>query len=323
VQREAASSSESDVRDALVVGGGFAGLSAALYLARARRTVTVVDSGHSLARWEPRVQNYLGIVDGIAGTELLERSRQHASKFGAKIIQDEINDVRREDDLFFAMGKEQTYRARRLLLATGLLHIPPDIPGVKECLGHSMFFCKDCDGLRVEGKRIALIGTTNEAAEYALGMLTFSSDLFIATNAKPIVWDEQHADWLREYQIPVYTERIVEVRHEGCFVRTLQCEGGREIDVDAIFTSRGDVYHNALARKLDAKIDPQGEIVIDLDQRTSIPGLYAAGCVTPANCQMIIAAGQGATAAQAINRDLFEQSLREHALRRYSRRPAG
>jgi thioredoxin reductase (NADPH) len=89
------------------------------------------------------------------------------------------------------------------------------------------------------------------------------------------------------------------------------------VKIDNIFTTRGDIFHNKLAKKLGAKLDRDGEIKIDHCLRTSVPRLYAAGCVTPANCQMIIAAGQGAVAAQTINRDLFDESLRTHSLRRF------
>jgi thioredoxin reductase (NADPH) len=87
-----------------------------------------------------------------------------------------------------------------------------------------------------------------------------------------------------------------------------------------LFTTRGDIYFNELAKELGAKVNAAGDVVVDLGMRTTVEGLYAAGCVTPANCQMIIAAGQGAIAAQAINRDLFEESLATHSLRRFRRR---
>jgi len=89
------------------------------------------------------------------------------------------------------------------------------------------------------------------------------------------------------------------------------------VKIDCIFTTRGDIFYTGLAEKLGAKLDSDGQIEVDQCMRTSVPGLYAAGCVTPANCQMIIAAGQGAAAAQAINRDLFEESLATHSLRRF------
>jgi len=89
-----------------------------------------------------------------------------------------------------------------------------------------------------------------------------------------------------------------------------------KVEIDVLFTTRGDVYHNKLAESLGAKVSPEGEVIIDVNQRTTVAGLYAAGCVTPANCQMMIAAGQGAIAAQAINLDLFEESLENHSLHR-------
>src|SRR6185436_20285913 len=94
-------------------------------------------------------------------------------------------------------------------------------------------------------------------------------------------------------------------------------DDGLRAEIEVLFTTRGDIYHNKLAEGLGANVSAEGEIIVDADQRTTVPGLYAAGCVTPANCQIIIAAGQGAVAAQAINRDLFEESLATRSLRRY------
>jgi thioredoxin reductase (NADPH) len=188
---------------------------------------------------------------------------------------------------------------------------------VKECLGHSMFFCKDCDGYRVRGKRIAIIGANNEAVEYALGMLFYSACIIVATNGEKVRWGKKHAAWLQEYEIPVHCDRIKNCKRDGCQVRALVFADGRKVKIDNIFTTRGDIFHNTLAKKLGARLDRDGEIKIDHCLRTSVPRLYAAGCVTPANCQMIIAAGQGAVAAQAINRDLFDESLRTHSLRRF------
>lgn len=123
--------------------------------------------------------------------------------------------------------------------------------------------------------------------------------------------------WLAEYEIPVETERIIDVKHRRGKILALVFAQDRQVKIDYIFTTRGDIFHTFLAEKLDAKLDRAGQIEVDLCMRTSVPKLYAAGCVTPANCQIVIAAGQGAAAAQEINRDLFEESLRTHKLRRF------
>src|SRR5690606_16673252 len=103
---------------------------------------------------------------------------------------------------------------------------------------------------------------------------------------------------------------------EDTEITELHFESGQAVRLDALFTTRGDVFHNDLAMELGAALDDEGQVVVDSCMKTNVQGLYAAGCVTPANCQMIIAAGQGAAAAQAINRDLFEESLTTHKLRR-------
>ncbi|MEY2489287.1 MAG: thioredoxin reductase [Verrucomicrobiota bacterium] len=304
-------------REVIVIGGGIAGLSAAIYLGRAQRDTLVIDSGHSMAKWEPSVENYLGFPNGVGGEELLRNGCRQAKRHNVRFVHDEVRTVSRKNSGFVLKGKKKTYRAKRLLLATGIFHLPPEIPGVKECLGHSMFFCKDCDGFRVRRKRIAIIGSNNEAVEYALGMLDYSACVIVATNGKKPRWDRRHARWLVEYEIPVRRKRITDVEHRKRKIRALDFAGEARVKIDYIFTTRGDILHTGLAEKLGAKLDAGGQIEVDQCLRTSVPGLYAAGCVTPANCQMIIAAGQGAAAAQAINRDLFDESLATHSLRRF------
>jgi len=303
-------------REVIVVGGGLAGLSAAIYLGRARRDTLVIDRGKSMARWEPDVQNYLGFPEGIGGEELVERGRNQARRYEVDFVEDDVEHATLEKDLFVLHGK-QAYAARRVLLATGIFHVPPEVDGVTDCLGKSLFFCKDCDGYRVQGKRVAIYGANKEAAEYALALLVYTPSVAVITDGHDPRWDETHSNWLQEYKIPVYRQPIVCVKRNGDQIQGLCFSDGAELKLDALFTTRGDIYINKLAKALGAEVDAQGEIVVDPDCATSVRGLYAAGCVTPANCQMIIAAGHGAVAAQAINRDLFEESLRTHSLRRF------
>jgi len=303
--------------EVIVVGGGIAGLSGAIYLGRAQRDTLVIDSGRSMAKWEPVVENYLGFSEGVGGEELLRQGRKQASRHEVRFADDTIQEITSAKGIFTLRGRERNYRAKRLLLATGIFHLPPEIPGVRECLGHSMFFCKDCDGVRVREKRVAIFGANNEAVEYALGMLMYSACVMIAANGEKPHWSAQHAQWIEEYELPVLLERVRDVEHRDRQILSLQLEKGERVMIDYIFTTRGDVFHTALAEQLGARIDQDGQIEVDLCMRTTVPNLYAAGCVTPANCQMIIAAGQGAAAAQAINRDLFEESLKNHSLRRY------
>jgi len=302
------------------VGGGLAGLSAAIYLGRARRTALILDSGKSMARWEPDVQNYLGFPQGVRGQQLLQRARSQARRYGIRVTRERVRSARLRKGEFHIRGEKDRYRCKRLLLATGIFHVPPDIPDIKPCIGHSSFFCKDCDGYRVQGKSIGVYGWTNEAVEYALAMVLYSSCVTLLTDGRKPCWDKQHDRWLAEYQIPISLNKISRTQRRGNQISGIVLKDGTEVAVQALFTTRADIYFSQLARGLGAKVDAEGQIVIDSCMRTSVPGVYAAGCVTPANCQMIIAAGQGAAAAQAINRDLFEESLATHSLRQFRRK---
>lgn len=304
------------MHDVVVVGAGPAGLSAAIYLGRAMRDVLVVDSNKPMCRWEPDIQNYLGFADGISGDDLLRRGRKQAERYGIEFVEDVVETAHGTVGDFTVVGKNGEYKARRLILATGIFHIPPAIPELDCCLGHSMFFCKDCDGFRVQGKKIGIVGTNNDTVEYALGMLAYSPCVFLLTNGFKPIWDKQHQQWLEEYRIRVFDGRVETVDHENGQLRTITFEHGEKLVLDTVFTTRGDVFHSRIADDLGAEIDETGEIIVDKCMMTSMKGIYAAGCVTPANCQIIIAAGQGAVAAQSVNRDLFEESLRDHSLRR-------
>lgn len=137
----------------------------------------------------------------------------------------------------------------------------------------------------------------------------------IATYGERPAWQPRWDAWLDEYRIPVRRDRVRALHHRAGAVSRVVFDSGDGVPAEAVFVTRGDVVHAGLAERLGARKDDAGQVVVDAEMRTSVPGLYAAGCVTPANCQMIIAAGQGATAAQVINRDLFEDSLARHALR--------
>lgn len=304
--------------DVVVVGGGMAGLSAAIYLGRGRREVLVVDEDKSLARAVPSVDNYLGFPDGIDGDDLLRLGRQQAKSFGAEFADDTVTELSRDESgLFRLRGRRESYESRRVLLATGLFHLPPDLPGVAECIGNSIFFCKDCDGLRCKGKRIGIFGWNDEAVEYALGMLLYSPSVSVFSNGKGRTWSARHEQWLREYGITAFDEKVVGVDHSEGQVTSLNFQGGIKVELDAVFATRGDVYHNKLAKQVEAATNDAGEITVDENRETNVRGLYAAGCVTRSNCQMIIAAGEGAAAGQAINRSLFEESLETGSLKRF------
>src|SRR5256885_1768027 len=208
----------------IIVGGGLAGISAAIYLGRAKRDTLIVDGGKSMARWEPDVQNYLGFPRGIAGEQLLRSGRQQARRYGVRFCQDCITSGKAAGGHFKLRGKKSAYECKKLLLATGIFHLPPEIPHVSACLGHSIFFCKDCDGYRVQRKSIAVYGWNDEAAEYALSMLCYSSAVVLVTDGRVPAWDRKHDGWIRQHQIPVHRQAIIDVHHRTKHLRQLESQ---------------------------------------------------------------------------------------------------
>lgn len=126
-------------REVIIIGGGLAGLSAAVYLGRGKRDTLVIHSGKSMAKWEPEVQNYPGFPAGIAGAQLLDRCMAQAARYEVEIVEDEVQSLTKKNEIFYLRGRESAYHAKRVLIATGLTHLPPEIPGVRECLGTSLF----------------------------------------------------------------------------------------------------------------------------------------------------------------------------------------
>ena len=316
-----------NVRDVIIVGGGLAGLSAAIYLGRSRRDTLLIHSGRSMAKWELDVQNYLGFPEGIDGNELLTRGTNQVSRYGVEIAEDDIRSLLLKKDIFHLCGDGHTYQAKRVLLATGLTHLPPDIPGVRECLGRSLFFCKDCDAYRVRGKRIIIIGRNNEAAEYALAMLLFSPSVMICMNGRQPSWDSEHEGWLREYRIAVRPDRICAVEHSDGWLQALTFEQGEPVKIDAVFTTRGDVYHSDLAESAGAALDPETRRAMEqqpwladvLAMRrwddaakvsgTSVPPLCAyrdllEGCFGPQSWERASAVGNSLAACPATSAEL-------------------
>ena len=173
------------VREVIMIGGGIAGLSAAIYLGRAQRDTLVIDSGHSMAKWDPIVENYLGFPDGVGGEELLADGRQQAERYEVRFAKDEIIEVSRIGQTASNCAERAEPIGRNDFCSRPAFFISRrKSPGVKECLGHSMFFCKDCDGYRVRGKRIAICGANNEAVEYALGHAALLACVMVATNGE-------------------------------------------------------------------------------------------------------------------------------------------
>lgn len=299
--------------DALIAGGGPAGLSAAIYLGRFLRSTVVVDSGVGRSSGPQTNDNYLGFPRGVRVQRLRELGRRQAERFGVEFAPGVLLHASRQADRFRIEGDGRTWQARSLILATGVTDIWPAVPHVGGYIGRSLFWCITCDGYRSQGKETVLIGASGAAATTACQFLRFTNKLTYVsvTAADGSCTSGEELDTLRESGIAVVEgalERFVGARGRVQAVRA----GGRRLPADVVFSLLGAAPNTGLAAQLGVILNETGYIRIDREQRTNVPGVYAAGDVTgPYAHQITSAVHEGAMAAQAANYDLYDDFQRE------------
>lgn len=299
--------------DCAIIGGGPAGLTAAIYLARYRRSVTVVDRGTSRAALIPLSRNYAGFPEGISGNDLLRLMREQATRYGATILSGEARDVARRDRDWRVTGPGIDLRARTLLFATGVDNIIPE--GVSDEVLHSALaagqlrYCPICDGLEAGGAhggaRIGVIGAKSRGVAEALFLRTFSNAVSLFTSETYELHEKDRAD-LAKADIAWDSRPIVRYGFESDQV-TLHFAHGDPAHVDTLYPALGSRPNVALMDQLGLRTDPDRCIVTDAQQRLGLRGLYAAGDVVAALDQISVATAHGAISATAIHNDLRER----------------
>lgn len=290
--------------DCLVIGGGPAGLTAAIYLARFHLSVTVADEGHSRALQIPCTHNHAGFPDGISGHELLSRMRLHATRYGAQIIHRRVQELRQDSSGFTAEGRDLELKARSVLIATGVTNRRPPIDDAlhAEALGLGRLrYCPVCDGYEITGQNIAVIGSDAHAAEECEFLRSFTDRVsLVLDGCDGLV--EPSATRLASIGVHVIGGPAQQFRLEENGM-SLASAAGR-LCFEAVYPALGSIVHADLATSLDAVVTQEGCIKVDSHQRTSIPGLYAAGDVALGLDQISHAMCEAGVAATTIRNDL-------------------
>ncbi|MEO8457331.1 MAG: NAD(P)/FAD-dependent oxidoreductase [Chloroflexota bacterium] len=295
--------------DCLIIGGGPAGLSAAIYLARYNRSCIVIDSARG--RWKSHElnENYLGFPSGIHARRLRELGRKQAARFGAQFCVSKVTDVRKQGDIFVAKAGKNTFEGRTVILATGVRDILPDIGNTEEYWGKSLFWCITCDGHKIKGAPTVVVGRTDTAAISALQFMCFTDKISLVTNCMPDKCEltDLGRQRLAKRGAPIYESAIDHVEGEDGMMRTVVLEDGTRIEANFMFNEQGSTPRIELAKELGVKLADNGFIETDTEQRTNVPLVYAAGDVTKDFAHQIVSgAHEGATAAITANYDLYE-----------------
>jgi thioredoxin reductase (NADPH) len=293
----------SETTDCLIIGGGPAGLTAAIYLARFRRNVLLVDDGLSRARLIPESHNYPGFA-GISGVKLLDRLREHAQRYGARLQVGRIEELRKTEDGFSARLNESTLSAPRILLATGIVDESPDLPGLKDAIYRgALRFCPICDGYEAIDKRIGVLGRFSDALKKAEFLRTYSRNVVLLAADHPPTISREDADRLRKAAISLPSRQVIDVERPAETVAAVLSNGER-VEMDILYPALGCEVRSQLATALGARCNDAGNLHVDDKQRTSVEGLYAAGDVVTDLHQISVATGHAAIAATAIHNSL-------------------
>ena len=291
--------------DCLVIGAGPGGLTAAVYLARYRRDFLVVDAGASRAGWIPVSHNLPAFPDGIPGPELLARMRAAAERHGARVEAGEVRRLERAGDGFAADLGERTVTARRVLLATGVDDVQPELPDLGDAVRRGLVrVCPICDAYEARGRKVAIVGYGKCRVREALLLRTYTTDLTLLTLGRELELTGEERAELREAGVRLVEEPVAGIAAEGDRVAAWRMRSGAEHRFDVLYTALGLRARSGLATALGAGHDGDGALVVDDHQRTSVPGLYAAGDVVRGLGQVSVATGQAAIAATAINNSL-------------------
>ncbi|WP_327044578.1 FAD-dependent oxidoreductase [Microbispora sp. NBC_01189] len=305
--------------DVIVVGGGAAGLSGALALARARRSVLVVDDGRPRNAPASHVHNYLG-REGTPPAELLAAGRAEIAAYGAEITGGRVANAAREDDGRFVVTLDdgRALRARRLLLATGLADELPDVPGLAGRWGRDVLHCPYCHGWEVRDRRIGVLATGPHAVEQACLWRQWTENVvFLNHRAAPLPAED--AERLAARRIAVADGQVAEVEVTGDTLTGVRLASGDVIALDAVvvaprFTARADVARSLGLTPVD--VEKNGHVVgsripAEPTGATAVPGVYVAGNTADVMAQVITAAAAGLTTGAAINMDLVAEETAE------------
>lgn len=289
--------------DVVIVGGGPAGLTAAIYLARFHLRTVVIDSGHSRALMIPISHNHAGHPAGIAGRVLIDRMRIQALEYGAAMVRSTVTKVAFVDDGFLVEGGE-TLRTRAILLATGVHNHRPvmdDALHAEAVAKGRMRYCPICDGFEVTDKRIAVIGSGSRGTREAIFMRSFSNDITLVAPERPHELDAEQQAALADAGVTLIDGPATDFRIDSETISFTTAKGRQGFDT--IYPALGSAVQSDLARQLGADLCEDDCIRVDRHQRTSVKGLYAAGDVVLGLDQISNAMGEAGVAATAIRND--------------------
>jgi len=301
-----------DAYDVAVVGGGPAGLTAALYATRLGHDTVIVNRGGGRAAMMQETHNVIGITEDVSGVEFLQTAQEQVQAYGATYRRGFVSDIAREDGRFFLDADGDVLTAERVVLATGFTDEKPDPP--LPPTGRGLHYCLHCDAYMFVDESVYVMGHDDSAAYVAMIMLNFTDEVDLLTRGDEPTWSDETDRMLRAHPVDVIHEEITGMnRGPDGWLESFEFEDGTTREYRGGFPMYGSDYNNELAAALGCDRNDDGTVVADDHGRTSVDGVYAVGDLVQGHNQIPVAMGQGAKAGIAIHMELraFPRSVAE------------
>ncbi len=295
------------MEDVIIIGGGAAGLGAALYCARfTLKTRVLAKEYGGTGNIAHRVDNWIG-EPGITGSELMQKFVNHVKEYKVPLDEGEVLSVEKTKKGFLVKTSEKKYESKVLIFANGMTHRKLGVSGEKEFSGKGVHYCYTCDGPLYSGKIVAIVGGSDAAALGALFMESYAKKIYVIyrgekLRAEPISSQKVYSS--KKIEV-IHNTNVVEIYGDK-FVKGLKTDTKKDIKLDGIFIEIGHLPLNALAKTLGVVLDQKGFIIVNKELGTNIPGVFAAGDITNGTSlkQFITSVAEGSVAAQGVYRYL-------------------
>ncbi|NGQ94610.1 NAD(P)/FAD-dependent oxidoreductase [Brevibacillus sp. SYP-B805] len=298
--------------DTVVVGGGIAGLQAAIQLGRSLRTVLVVDDGEGRSLIARRYRNLLGYPEGTSGRQLRAAGEEQAKRLGVRFLAAKATDLRQNEQGMFLVdvtATETPIEAKTIVLATGISDLFPGIPGLHDCLGETLFICPDCDGYETVNRRTVVIGAGPQAAGLALVLRYFTDRLAVINHTDEPV-SPKVAARLEESGIDMVAAAVKRIEHRDGHLRAVHLENGEMLAAERGFVAfPGAVVNTRLLHRFPVEMLPNGHVLVNpRTKETSYRNIWAVGDIVAHSQMVAIAMGDGVQAAVWIHKRLLEEA---------------
>ena len=290
--------------DVIIIGGSYSGLSAAMALGRALRTVLIIDNGKPCNRQTPHSHNFI-TQDGEKPSSIAEKAKAQVLKYDTVKFYDglAINGEKTEKGFKITTQTKKDFFSKKLIFATGLKDLMPNIKGFSECWGISVIHCPYCHGYEVKNEKTGILANGDFAFHYAQLISNWTKDLTILTNGKSTLTQEQ-TDKIAKHKISIIEKEILEIKHDNGYLKQVIFKDNSDIELKAVYSRPDFEQHCKIPENLGCELTEQGLLKVDMSQKTTIDGIFACGDNASPLRAVSYAVATGTIAAGMLNNEM-------------------